>query len=423
MPMPTQISLKSLIAPCFYGVHNALKQDTYSEIELQGGRSSGKSSFLALEIVYGMLKDRKANAIIYRKVRDTLRDSVYPQMIWALDKMGLNGRYVPRISPLEIILKTGQRIMFRGADDAGKSKSIKLDYGYFKYLWFEELTEFNGESDLLTIEASVLRGEGGKAFILKSYNPPKSARNWVNAAALLPKPGRLLHKSTYLDLPHKWLGENIIRLAESVKESNPNAYRHEFLGEITGTGGQVFDNLEIREIGEDEIKTFDRIFYGGDFGFAVDPDAVMRVYFNRKRQELYLFGEIYGARMSTDILAQRVKQLTGRDYVVFDNEDPRMIAELKLRGVRALSAKKGRGSVEHGIRWLQSLRKIVIDPKRCPNAAREFSAYEYLRDKNGDFLSAYPDKDNHSIDAVRYAVEVESLRKRIETMNRKDLGL
>ncbi len=138
--MPEMINVYDFIAPPFWDVYDDMKKMQHSEYWLYGGRGSTKSSFLSLAIIVGMLYDHNANAIVYRKVGNTLRDSVYAQMIWAISLLGLNGICKYRTAPYEItFIPTGQRIMFRGADDPMKSKSIKLAKGYFKYLWFEEL--------------------------------------------------------------------------------------------------------------------------------------------------------------------------------------------------------------------------------------------------------------------------------------------
>lgn len=402
----SNVLLTDLIAPAFYGVHHDLKQGGHNEYLLEGGRGSCKSTFVGVQIPRMLISDPLSNYIVYRKVAETLRESVYPQIVWAIDKMGLNNYFKLKLSPLEITYEpTGQRILFKGADDPGKSKSIKLAKGYFKGIWFEELTEFYGMDEIRTIKESIIRGVD-KAYTFYTYNPPKSANNWVNTEALIPTPGRLVHHSDYRSVPREWLGEAFITEAEIMREVNPRAYEHTYLGHITGTGGQVFDNVTLRGIGRDEYEKFDDFIYGGDFGFANDPDAVIKMYYSRREQTLYLLGEVYGIRMNIDMLADRVKDLAGRDYVTYDNEDPRMINELTRRGCRILSAKKGPGSVEHGIRWLQDLKEIVIDPSTCPNAAREFTGYEYKRDRHGNFLSSYPDLDNHTIDAVRYGCEM-----------------
>ncbi|GHU71438.1 hypothetical protein FACS1894184_18250 [Clostridia bacterium] len=151
--------LSRVCAPPFEEVHKDILCAKHLHYWLKGGRGSGKSSYVSIEIVTGLLRNESYNAIIYRKVADTLRDSVYTQIQWAVELLGLEEYFQFRLNPLEIALKhTGQRVMFRGADDPVKSKGIKLARGYFKYVWFEELTEFGGEAECRTILDSVLRG-------------------------------------------------------------------------------------------------------------------------------------------------------------------------------------------------------------------------------------------------------------------------
>ena len=305
---------------------------------------------------------------------------------------------------------TDQRILFRGADDPSKSKSIKLSKGYFGFLWFEELSEFQGMNAIRMIRASVIRG-GERTVTFYTYNPPVSAKAWVNEEAIRHVAGRFVHASSYLDVPPEWLGADFIAEAEALRILNERAYRHMYLGEVTGSGGQVFDNLELREISDAEIAMLERFYNGLDFGFAVDPDAFTRWAYDRRGRALYAVAEFYGTRNTTDRLADAVSSQAKSEPVRCDSADPRMIAELARRGVRALGVRKGPGSVEHGVRWLQDLGRIVIDPKRTPNIAREFSGYEYAQDKDGSFLPEYPDRDNHAIDACRYALEPEIGRR------------
>ena len=406
-----------VIADIFQPVARDVRQMGHSEYWLKGGRGSCKSSFISIEIVLGLYLDRQANALIYRRVGNTLKDSVYGQMVWAIDKLGRTGDFIFRRSPMEIIRKeTGQRIMFRGADDPMKSKSIRLTYGYFKYLWFEELAEFRGMEDVRTIKQSAFRGVS-KAITFYSYNPPRSAQSWVNDEALKPRAGRLVHHSTYLDVPPEWLKEAFIEDAEAVRATNPRAYANEYMGEVTGNGGSVFENLELRGISDDEISGMGRFFCGLDFGFAVDPDAFTKWHYDPRTRRLYALDEFYSPKTSIDRLTEEITKRAGRDYVTCDSADPRMINELRQRGVNALGAKKGPGSIDHGMRWLQSLGAIVIDAKRTPNIAREFVKYEYEQDRAGNFIAAYPDRDNHCIDSARYALEHEISRKVATTRN------
>ena len=417
--------VSALIAPAFLPLHRDIRRSGHAEYWLRGGRGSCKSSFAATEIVLGMLRDPLANAIVYRKVAATLRESVYEELTRVIRRMGLEAWFRFRVSPMQIVYQpTGQRILFRGADDPAKSKSIALSRGYFGFLWFEELSEFAGMEDVRTIRASVIRGAGSdRAVTLCSYNPPRTAAAWVNAEALIPKRGRLVHESSYLSVPRAWLGEAFIAEAEALRDSNERAYRHIYLGKITGTGGQVFDNLSLRAISDVEIAACDTRYCGLDFGFAVDPDAFVVWHYDPARRRLVALDEYYGARTPLDALADKVRAHVGRAVVTCDSAEPRMIAELQRRGVQAVGARKGPGSVEHGMRWLQELGEIVIDPARCPNTAREFSGYEYRQDRHGNFLADYPDQDNHTIDATRYAVEALSTRRRLRTMDKVTLGL
>lgn len=399
--MREQICVNDLIADVYEPVMQDILDEKHSEYWLKGGRSSLKSSFISLQIAYGIIADAcadaQANAIIYRRVGNTIKDSVYAQMIWAINALGWSSAFEYRKSPYEIILKkTGQRIMFRGADDPVKSKSIKLAKGYFKFLWFEELTEFRSPEDIRMIKQSVFRGVE-KAITFYSYNPPKTASTWVNAEALVKDDRRLVHHSTYLDVPPEWLGSEFIALAESVKRTNERAYRNEYLGEVTGTGGQVFDNVELRRIADDELKTLDRFYNGLDFGFAVDPDAATRWAYDRKTRKLYAVDEYYGAHTSIDTLAEKVGKIAGQEIVRCDSADPRMIDELRRRGINAIGVKKGPGSREHGYRWLQDQGGIVIDPQRTPNIAHEFQAYEFEQDRMGNFIPEFPDGNDHCL--------------------------
>ena len=403
--------------------HRDIRAERHSEYWLKGGRGSGKSTFAALEIVLGMMRDTRASAIVYRKVAATLRESVYEQMVWAIAALGVEGYFRCRLSPLEIQRPdTGQRILFRGADDPGKSKSIKLARGYFKYLWFEELAEFDGMEDVWTIRASVFRGAEARCVTFFSYNPPRERSSWVNAEALTPRPGRLVHHSTYREMPPPWLGGSFLAEAEHLRKANERAWRHMYLGEVTGTGGQVFDNLCLRPVSDEELAAPGPCLSGLDFGFASDPDALIRVAWEPRARRLWVVGEHYGQGMNIDGLADAVRALCGGETVRCDSAEPRMIQELRERGVRAVAAKKGAGSVAYGLRWLQDAGEIVIDPARCPNAAREFSGYAYRPDGRGGFLAEYPDRDNHLIDAARYALEPVIGHRTARSVDKRRLG-
>ena len=410
----TKVRLTDLIAPSFYSVHHAIKNGDATHFLLSGGRGSTKSSFAAVEIIFGMMRDPQANAVALRKVKDTIRESVYEQLLWAIEKLGVAHLWQANISPMRLTyLPTGQMVIFRGADNPKKIKSGKLRRGYVKFIWYEEADEFSLE-DIRTINQTFMRG-GDSFRVFYTYNPPKSRKSWVHEHKNNPPPGWFVHHSTYLDVPREWLGEQFFIEAETLRQRNELTYRHEYLGEDVGTGGEVFRNLTIRRISDEEIATFDRIKRGLDFGFAAHPTHYSEMHFDSKRRKLYIYREIHKVGMSTRALAEELKKVNPSNRpIVADSAEPRTIAELRNLGVNVVGAKKGPDSVEHGIKFLQDLDEIIIDPVRCPNTAREFEGYELEPDGNGGWKEGFPDRDNHSIDAVRYGMEDESSLKRIK---------
>jgi phage terminase large subunit len=172
-----------------------------------------------------------------------------------------------------------------------------------------------------------------------------------------------------------------------------------------GTGGNVFDNLELREITDAEVKTFDRIYQGVDWGFYPDAFAFIRMHYDRARDTLYLLDEHYVHKQSNESTGSWIREKGYTDaYIICDSAEPKSVADFRTLGLPAKSAVKGPGSLDYSMKWLQR-RKIVIDRRRTPHAYTEFTNYEYERNKEGDIISGYPDADDHVISAVRYGME------------------
>lgn len=401
-----QIKLSDTMAKPFLAVHRDVKAHGHTYYICGGGRGSTKSSYISQEILLLLMQHPECNAVILRKVANTLRNSVYRQMEWALDTLHLGEYWKKTVNPMEFIRRsTGQKILFLGVDDKSKLKSLKMPHGYVGVVWYEELDQFSGMEEIRSVNQSLLRG-GPVFWCFGSYNPPQSANNWVNEEMLLDQPDRLVHHSDYRSVPADWLGAQFLEDADRLRRRNERAYRHEYLGEVTGTGGTVFENVRERAITAAEIESFDRLHYGLDFGFAVDPLAFVCMHYDRKRETLYIFDEIYQQKLTNARAAAMIRgKMTESGYVRADSAEPKSIRELAELGVRIYGARKGPDSVDYGIRWLQSLDEIVIDKRRCPNTYREFVGYEYERNREGQFISAYPDKNNHAIDAVRYGCE------------------
>lgn len=413
--------LTDIIAPSFYELYYDIIDGKHTQYWLKGGRGSTKSSFVSVMIILGMMQNSDANAVAIRKVGLYLKDSVYEQLVWAIEKLGVSHLWRQKLSPLELIyLPTGQRILFRGADKPQKLKSTKVHKGYIRYIWYEEVAEFGGVEEIRTINQSLMRG-GEKFNVFYSYNPPKSQRNWVNKEAFEAQDNKLVHHSTYLTVPHKWLGEEWIIEAEALKRTKPDAYAHEYLGEITGTGGEVFTNINLANISDEQIRSFDCIKRGIDFGYAADPFVYVVCHYDGKYKRLYIFDEIYKVGLSNAKAAELIGSRTGySQYITCDSAEPKSIAELRGYNLRVRGAKKGPDSVEYGIKFLQSLNEIIIDSVRCPKAAEEFYNYELEPDGSDGFKDGYPDKNNHVIDAVRYALEDELSNRKAKVLSRKD---
>lgn len=409
----SEVKLSEVIAPSFYQIHKDIKREAHTHYWLKGGRGSTKSSFISVAIVLNIMRDAQrgifSNAVIFRRVKDTLRGSVFEQVLWAIEKLQCQDEWGITYSPLKLVYKpTGQVILFKGADKPLKVKSIKVSKGYLKYIWYEEADEFEGIEKIRNINQSVMRG--GKVFtVFYSFNPPKSSRSWVNKEMLEKRPDKLTHHSTYLTVDKDWLGEQFLIEAEELKKKKLEQYEHEYLGKVTGTGGEVFTNVTLRKIKDDEIRTFDKIKRGIDWGYAEDPFCYGSMYLDKARKRLFIFFEIYKTRMSNSKAAEQIKKENILNQpITADSAEPKSISDLKEHGLKVKAAKKGPGSVEHGIKYLaEELEEIIIDDDRCPNTAREFTTYELEKDSNGEWKADYPDKDNHSIDMVRYALEDE----------------
>ena len=431
------IQLDECVIPMYKGVLKDILSHKYTHYVFAGGRGSTKSSFVGEAIPLLIINNPDVHAVCFRKIGNTIQTSIYSQVVWAIYKLGLEALFhIPKTYSTPITyLPTGQNIFFMGLDDANKVKSIKPKFGYLGITWFEELDQFAGENELRKVTQSTMRG-GDKFWDFRTFNPPISKNNWANEytedCEIYRPHDTIVVRNTYLDVPVDWLGEQFIVEAEELKSINERAYVHEYLGQAIGTGGDVFQNVEDLDMtkpqaiqdangnvfqGKPLIDTFDKVYYGMDVGFALDPTRFVKCYFNPTYLDLYIFDEVTCWHdRSEDIyrtIYQEQKKITNSDMLICDSGGGGtfVIADFRAYGAFARAADKGPGSVDYGIKWLQGLRHIYIDKRRCPETYKEFIQYEYEQDKDGNFISAYPDANNHSIDAVRYAMQKYANRK------------
>lgn len=400
------------IGKAFVDLYRDIKDRKHDDYWLEGGRGSAKSSFWSQIVPEELENNPNWCAICIRKVANTLKDSVYSQLEWGMDNLSetfpfINENWVKTKSPLEMRnKKTGQMIYFRGTDDPGKIKSIKPPKNmYIAIIIYEEFDQMTGMNEVRKIDQSVKRG-GNEFMTFRIYNTPKSKKHFVNVEKRSPNPKRLVHKSTYLDTPVDWLGQPFFDDAELLKQNNPVAFKNEYLGEETGDGGNVFENVELKEITDEEIENFDYLYQGMDFGWFPDPLAWTKMCYQPNKLTLYIFDEYVVNKMSNSKVWNYLKENKGvknDDLITADSAEPKSIGDFQSYGSLMRGAKKGPDSVEYSMKWLSGLAKIVIDPRRCPKTAEEFTTYEYPQDKDGNYITGYVDADNHCIDSVRYA--------------------
>ncbi len=417
--MTTSINMSQLIPSHFHDLWRATKDKSILNIVAKGGRGSGKSSDTAI-IISQLIMRYPVNALILRKIDNTLASSVFEQIKWAINEMQVSHLFQVKVSPMEIIYKPrGNKMIFRGAQNPERIKSLKDARFPFTIAWIEELAEFKTEDEVTTITNSLLRGELDDGLFYKfyyTYNPPKRKQSWVNKKyeTSFQPDNTFVHHSTYFNNPY--IAKEFIKEAEGAKERNEMRYKWEYLGEAIGSGVVPFNNLQIETIHQDLYDTFDNIRNAVDFGYATDPLAFVRWHYDKKKRILYAMDEYYGVQISNREFANWLhKKGYQSDDIYADSAEPKSIAELKKEhGIKRIKGvKKGKDSVEYGEQWLDDLQAIVIDPKRTPNIAREFENIDYQTDKDGNVKPRLEDKDNHTIDATRYALERDMRQNRM----------
>ena len=403
----TSVNLSEKILPAFHAAHTAIKRP-YLHYVLKGGRGSSKSTFVATELILRRIK-YKSHALAIRKFGVYLEKSVFEQLKWAIEYLGVSEYWKVRKSPMALIYTpTGASIFFMGADDPTRIKSIKTSDMPITDLWVEESAEFKTEEELTTIVNSIVRAElpdGLDYKIFYSYNPPKRRTHWLNKKyeTQFIAPNTYVHHSIYSD--NTYLSKQLLEEIEHTRETQFQRYEWEYLGKPTGSGIVPFENLTFRKITDEECKAFDNIRNGLDWGYGVDPVAFVHMHYDKTRRKLYIFGEIYGVKISNRELCEMVKALGWQSNIIADSAEPKSIDECRSMGLNIKGAKKGAGSVEYGEKWLDDLEEIIIDPERCPNTAREFEGIDYETDKDGNPKARLSGKDNHAIDGSRYALE------------------
>ena len=382
-----------------------LQNQTRTQI-FYGGSSSGKSYFLSQRAAFDVLNGR--NYLVTRNVANTLRHSVYNQIVKTILSLGLKNQFVISKSDMSITcISNNKQILFAGLDDVEKLKSITPIDGVLTDIWLEEATETAYESyKQLTKRLRGLSDSSLAKRVIFSFNPIVKEHwiykeffgNWEDDKTSYDGEDLCILKTTYKD--NNFLTEDDIKALEN--ETDKYFYEVYTKGNWGVLGKVIFKNWKVQDLSE-QIPKFDNIYNGLDFGFSADPNALIRVHVDMKRKKIYVFDEMYKAGMHDDELAEVLSERLQGQYVTCDSAEPKSIDDLCRRGIRAIPAVKGADSINYGIRFLQGF-EIIIDV-RCQNFKNEIQQYHWSEDKYGNTLRKPVDKDNHLIDALRYAVE------------------
>lgn len=382
-----------------------------------GGSASGKSFFVAQRVVFDMLKGGR-NYLVIRNVHRTNRGSTFNEINKAIAECGARDRFTINKTDMVITCNNGYQVLFAGLDDVEKIKSITPAKGVLTDIWIEEATETKRE-DVKQLSKR-LRGKSKlPKRITMSFNPvlqthwiyEENFKNWQDGIWHYSDDNLSILKTIYKH--NKFLEPDDI--AELENETDPYFRDVYTLGNWGVLGAVIFKNWRVEDL-TDLKETFDNHKNGLDFGYGGDPAALVHTHYDRTRNRIYILDEMFAHELTNDMLADQVKKMIDRQYVVCDSAEPKSIQELRNLGVKALPAKKGKDSVNFGIQWLQR-QEIIIDVK-CQNIKNEFMTYKWKEDAKGNVLDIPVDRDNHGVDAIRYAYQDEMEQRKFGTVAR-----
>ena len=389
------------------------------EIISKGGRGSIKSNFWAAIVEETIYNDEQAHCVFTRRYKTDLRGSVYNQFMKTVIRHGRIDDWEFTTSPMRAVYKkTGQQVLFVGADKPISLKSYNVTFGYVKMLLHEEADEMAGVAQMDNIEDTFLRSDT-PALDVKIFNPPQSANNFMNAYVEEKRndPSTFITHSYYYNVPQKWLGKRFFERAEWFKQHKPRYYQNNYLGEVTGTGGVIFDNVETRKLTEEFIQELPYFYYGLDFGYE-HPQVFIKAYYDSDTDILYPVEEVYSRRCKNSTFARKISKYKNVE-ILADSARPDNIKEMQDWGFDIIGAKKRWGANngrDYCWEWLRQCNKIVVDPERTPRLYKELTTLEFELLKDGSFSSEYPRLNEDCIMALIYGLNRVIMETRREDL-------
>ena len=371
---------------------------------VKGSRGSKKSKTAALNLIYRIVRYPLSNGLCVRRYGNTLRDSMFSDLKWAVHQLQLDTWWEFSVSPMQATYKpTGQKILFRGLDDGMKITSISVDHGVLNFVWIDEAYEIR-EDDFNKLDMSI-RGELPEGYfkqITLTFNP-WSANSWLKKR-FFDKPSDDILSLTTTWKCNEWLGDDDRKLFEEMRLNNPRRYRIEGDGEWGIAEGLIYENVEIKDYDVDALRQSGlKPAYGLDFGYT-DPNAFVAMLIDNDKKVIYIFDEFYKTGITNKQIAEEIKRKGyGSERIICDCAEPKSIAELQDEGIRAEPSRKGRDSVTHGIQLIQNYKIIVHS--RCVDFTKEISNYCWAKDRDGKPTDKPDHEFSHGMDAMRYGVQ------------------
>jgi len=380
---------------------------------VKGGKASKKSTTTAYWYIVNMMKPeyKDANLLVVRSTFNTHLTSTFAQLRWVINKLNANELWKATTNPLQLEYKpTGQKILFRGFDDWQKLASTTVDRGYLCWVWIEEAFELVSETSFENLDLSVPRGDVPEPLFKQTtitFNP-WNENHWLKKR-FFDTPADNVFTMTASYLCNEFLDEVDRDIYKRMAEESPRRYAVAGLGEWGTSEGLIFENWVVEafdktKIGGDDDWKYKHVF-GLDYGYTNDPTAFIAMAVNPIDKIIYVYDEHYETRMlNNDIAAMLVKKGYHKERIIADSAEPKSNDDLRRMGItRIQPAKKGRDSILNGIDRLQSY-KIIVHPD-CKNTIMELSSYAWDKTKNDEVRNKPKNKNNHLMDAMRYASE------------------
>ena len=399
--MTRNISIKEAIGKNYGDFWNTKKRYRVCK----GSRGSKKSKTTAINMITRIVQYPESNGLCVRRYGNTMRDSVFSDLKWAIHRLQLDDYFDWTVSPMEITYRpTGQKILFRGLDDGLKITSISVDKGVLCWVWIEEAYEISNEDDFNKLDMSI-RGQVPEGYfkqITLTFNP-WSANSWLKKR-FFDNPDENTFVKTTTWKCNEWLDEADRNIFLAMQQNNPRRYHIEGDGEWGIAEGLIYERHVVEDFNVDEVRQIPGIIsaFGLDFGFT-DPNALTCSLIDNTNMVIYVFDEWYRTGVTNKVIADAIKDKGyGGQRIICDSAEPKSIAELQDEGIHAEPSRKGKDSVNHGIQLIQNYL-IKIHPK-CTEFHKEIENYCWAKDKDGKPTDKPDHEFSHGMDSLRYAV-------------------